>query len=150
MKTLLLILLDNGLPVDDGIYEDEKGKIHCHKKLNKDQGAFFDDLVAEWKKNAPAEKALHGLWEHVNALYIAEKVSKGWDENAANALLLWSILGQITPGRAEKLSQIKTWSDSAWQLYYAAKDGYAATGKMDVPALPGPCPWHFADVLFDV
>ena len=140
-------LLTAGLPVQSGIY-DTGESIQCHAQLTPEQQAQFDAIVTAWQQSAPMAEALHALWLHVNALYINERVSKGWDENASGAVTLWAALGEITPARAAKLADVRAWGDSAWMLYYATRAKIEAGQEYSLPTLPAPCPWHFAEVLF--
>jgi hypothetical protein len=141
-------LLAAGLPVLSGIY-DTGFEIRCHAVLTPEQQAQFAAIVAEYQASAPMVDALTELWTHVNGLYIAEKVSKGWDENAAGLVTLWAALGEVTPGRAAKLQAVKLWGDTAWGLYYATRAKLEASEEYDLPSLPAECPHHFAEVLFD-
>lgn len=140
-------MLDAALPVEAGIY-DTGTEIRCHAQLTPDQQAQFDQIVAQWRIDGPKAEALDGLWSHVNGLYKAEKVSKGWDENAEGRVLLWEIAGEITPERKAMMAAIGTWGDTAWQLYYQVRAKLEAGEPYELPSLPAPCPYHFADVLF--
>ena len=147
ISALQVQLLAADLPVESGIY-DTGTEIKCHAQLTPEQQAQFDAIVTAYKAEAPHAEATHALWCHVNGLYIAEKVSKGWDENAAGRVTLWAALGEVTPARAAILADIAAWGDTAWMLYYGVKQLLDAGKPYELPALPAPCPWHFADCLF--
>jgi hypothetical protein len=136
-----------GLPVQSGIY-DTGESIKCHAELTPEQQAQFDAIVHQWRQDAPKAEALHELWTHVNQLYIAERVSKGWDENASGVVTLWAALGEVSPARAAILADVQAWGNTAWMTYYQVKALLEAGEPYELPALPAPCPWHFADALF--
>lgn len=140
------LLTDAGLPIA-GIYESDN-QIGTRDFLTPEQQTQFDAIVADYQANAPKTEAIHALWVHVNQLYIDERVSKGWDENASGAVTLWAALGEITPARAARLADVRAWGDTAWMLYYQVKSLIEAGQPYELPALPAPCPWHFAQVLF--
>lgn len=144
---LLTQLLAAGLPVQSGIY-DTCETIKCHAQLTPAQQAQFDAIVTAWRQDAPKAEALHALWMHVNQLYITERVSKGWDENASGVVTLWAALGEVSPTRAAILADVQTWGNTAWMTYYQVKALLEAGEPYELPALPAPCPWHFADCLF--
>jgi hypothetical protein len=135
-------------PQLSGIYQKPDGTIGHHAQLTEVQQLQFDMIVTQWREDAPKAEAIYALWLHVNQLYISERVSKGWDENASSAVTLWAALGEITQARAAKLADVRAWGDSAWQLYYQVKAQIDAGEEYSLPSLPAACPWHFANVLF--
>jgi hypothetical protein len=140
-------LLAASLPVESGIY-DTGTEIKCHTQLTPEQRAQFDVIVDQWRDEAPKAEALNELWTHVNNLYIQERVSKGWDENASGVVTLWAALGEVSPARAAILADVQAWGNTAWMTYYQVKALLEAGKPYELPALPAPCPWHFADCLF--
>jgi hypothetical protein len=128
--------------VQDGIYQNADGSIHCHATLTTEQQAQFEQITAQWQAQAPKDERIQSLWEQANTAALA-----AFDHNSRLWALNQKLAGNCPAWRLERIAAIEAWLDGVWQHYYTAKyQVQAGNLGAELPAL-GDCPYKFADLL---